>query len=927
MNIGTLTITLGVDASGLVGANAAMNTFSKNAVTSLNTMSQRMRTFGYLASATITYPIVAAGKASIKMASDFEFSMQKIVGLAGVAQNSVTAWSNEILKMSPELAKRPQELAEALYFISSSGIKGAKAMDVLKISAKAATAGLGETQEVANLLTSALNAYAGTGLTASKAADILVAAVREGKAEADEFANSIGQIIPIASNLGVSFDQIAGGMAAITLTGASTSNAAVYLKGVFNSLVTASSQGEKALNKMGTSYGELRRVLAEQGLIALMQKLRDLQVKYGDELVGDVLPNIRAMTGFLSFAGKNFKYNTELMERVTNSAGSLGEAFAAVSDTLKVRMDRALAQANSSLIVLGKSVAEAFIPILEGLVAHLQKITTWFDSLTEAQKRHKLITVAIVAAMGPLYLLFSVVGYGVSGLISLITKLTRVWTLLNTQLTISKGLTTIFASKLGWIGLAITAVVGTIGFFAKKTKEAEEAQNGFNKATVTLNGSLTKLKELTDVDYSNMNFNQLFDVKTKALQVQKEASANIQSALERAGMSNEDFLAGKKVPQNQRAFVQTQVDAWNEATKTIKQTDAALDAMADQFGKNAIAGDKVTNSIKSQTGEVVKAYEAGEVWLGILRDIYESQYGQRPPIFKQTDVFATQGALQSFKGQKAPTYKFKPDITGSNAEIKEITDSLSAELAKSAFMNSVVGDSIDSVQGQISAYLSAIEELYDSPLYAEKNPIALKTMEELKTKFKELNELLSDQKAFEKFAKNIDTVGQAMYGIIGAYGNLVEAQKQKQLNLIDTVAKQQNRSDKWVEQQKEAINAQYARKQKNIAIAMTIINGAVAAIRAYADAGPIGGPVAAALVAGETALQIAAINAQHFKYGGTVPPGYPNDSYPALLTSGEKVIPPEGLNESKDGTVEFIIRDDVLYGILKRRDRKINSFR
>jgi len=26
--------------------------------------------------------------------------------------------------------------------------------------------------------------------------------------------------------------------------------------------------------------------------------------------------------------------------------------------------------------------------------------------------------------------------------------------------------------------------------------------------------------------------------------------------------------------------------------------------------------------------------------------------------------------------------------------------------------------------------------------------------------------------------------------------------------------------------------------------------------------------------------------------GGTVPPGYPNDTYPALLSSGEKVIPP-----------------------------------
>lgn len=32
-----------------------------------------------------------------------------------------------------------------------------------------------------------------------------------------------------------------------------------------------------------------------------------------------------------------------------------------------------------------------------------------------------------------------------------------------------------------------------------------------------------------------------------------------------------------------------------------------------------------------------------------------------------------------------------------------------------------------------------------------------------------------------------------------------------------------------------------------------------------------------------------------FKHGGIVPPGYPNDTYPALLSSGETVTPPKKL--------------------------------
>jgi hypothetical protein len=41
--------------------------------------------------------------------------------------------------------------------------------------------------------------------------------------------------------------------------------------------------------------------------------------------------------------------------------------------------------------------------------------------------------------------------------------------------------------------------------------------------------------------------------------------------------------------------------------------------------------------------------------------------------------------------------------------------------------------------------------------------------------------------------------------------------------------------------------------------------------------------------------------------GGVVPPGYPNDSYPAMLTSGEKVVPP-GKLETGGGKEELVTR-------------------
>ncbi|MFW5916530.1 MAG: hypothetical protein ACOCTM_03555 [Bacteroidota bacterium] len=57
--------------------------------------------------------------------------------------------------------------------------------------------------------------------------------------------------------------------------------------------------------------------------------------------------------------------------------------------------------------------------------------------------------------------------------------------------------------------------------------------------------------------------------------------------------------------------------------------------------------------------------------------------------------------------------------------------------------------------------------------------------------------------------------------------------------------------------------------------------------------------------------------------GGVVPPGYPNDSYPAMLTSGETVTPPDKLPRQGGGeklTAE--ISDEGLKFILDRANRK-----
>ena len=74
----------------------------------------------------VTLPVLGIGTASVKVAVDFDRSMRKITALVGVSASQVAAWRKEVLAMAPATGRGPGELADALFFVASAGIKTAE---------------------------------------------------------------------------------------------------------------------------------------------------------------------------------------------------------------------------------------------------------------------------------------------------------------------------------------------------------------------------------------------------------------------------------------------------------------------------------------------------------------------------------------------------------------------------------------------------------------------------------------------------------------------------------------------------------------------------------------------------------------------------------------------------------------------------------
>ncbi|OGS01180.1 MAG: phage tail tape measure protein [Elusimicrobia bacterium RBG_16_66_12] len=407
-----LFVRLVADSRGfLQGVDAATDRAARN----LDKVGQKARQVGERMRAAgmgltqLMAPIIGVGVATTKLSFDFEESLSRIVGLVGVAQEQVDAWGKDILELGPKLGKSPRELAEALYFITSSGTKGAEAMDVLAASGKASAAGLGDISIIADAATSAMNAYGVGVITAEQATDVLVATVREGKGEATELAGALGRVIPIASNLGVSFDQVGAAIAVMTRSGLDASEAVTALRGIFTELLKGGGgAAAEALEAVGLTAEGLRRQLREEGLLALLKTLADRFQGNTDQL-SQFIGNVRALSGFLNLTGQDAALVESVFASLAKSTGATEAAFSAWTDTAGSKWKRAIAAVQAELVKLGDTlgplITEQFLPLLQKGTEFLGKFTAAFDKLPASVKTAIVSLVLFLAALGPIMIM------------------------------------------------------------------------------------------------------------------------------------------------------------------------------------------------------------------------------------------------------------------------------------------------------------------------------------------------------------------------------------------------------------------------------------------------------------------------------------------------------------------------------------------
>ena len=399
----------------------------------LNTASGRLRAFGSKISSVgkslslrITAPMVLAGGQAIRMASKFDKSMTQIKTLVGVAGSEVDSMGQKVKQLASTTGVNAAEAAEALFFVTSAGLRGSEAMDVLEQSLKASALGLGETKTVADLATSAMNAYGSDTLGASDATDVLVSAVREGKLQADELSSVMGAVLPIASNMGVKFHEVGGAFAAMSRTGTPAAQAATQLNAILMAIMKPSEDAKKAMDELGLSQEGLRKQIKEEGLLNVFELLRQ-KSEENSGAFERVFGNVRALKGILDLTGASADATRQIMERMANATGITSDAYKELTKSSSFQLNKALNELGILFTEVGAVLLQTLLPVFKDIGLFVKDMTTKFNSLSPEVKKFGVIVAGIVAILPPLMialgglisglgLLISPIGLVVAGL-------------------------------------------------------------------------------------------------------------------------------------------------------------------------------------------------------------------------------------------------------------------------------------------------------------------------------------------------------------------------------------------------------------------------------------------------------------------------------------------------------------------------------
>ena len=377
--------------------------------------------------------VVAKGVADFKK---FEDGMSQIATLGVKDLKKV---EKELDNVRKQFGVTGAEATKGYYDIISAGAKeGEQALNQLTAAVKLAKAGNTDLTKAVDILTSGVNVWKDSNISALEVTDKLFLAVKYGKTTVAELGATFGRVAPLSAAAGASIDDYAASMAVLTAGGFKTEDATTGLKGAFGGMLKVTEGAKKAAEALNIEWKEAGTVwgtsaIQAEGFESVLVKLNTALTKqakaqglnvaqakaYRAATITKLFEDKTAAASILTLTGNIGKFS-DILGEMSKSAGTTQEAL----DKVKKSFSFNIGKFNQSLSIMSKSIGGSVVPVLIKWADAMAPVVDFMAALILEHPGIIKITVAVTALGvafaflgGPFTAILATAGYGIKKLL------------------------------------------------------------------------------------------------------------------------------------------------------------------------------------------------------------------------------------------------------------------------------------------------------------------------------------------------------------------------------------------------------------------------------------------------------------------------------------------------------------------------------
>jgi len=324
--------------------------------------------------------IAAAGAAmvtlSITQAGQFSDSFNEISTLFEATDADLDVFKKNLLNYSRDSSFAFEDINAAVYQAISFGADYRDALAAINVAEKLAIGGKADLQATTELLSGTLNAYGAKVSEAGRYSDIFFTIVKDGKTTIPELAAGLSQVTGIAAAAGIPMDDLGAAIAAITATGAPTSQTLTSLKALISNIIKPTKDASETAELLGISFDAT--ALKTRGLDGV---LADVYTRTGGNVtqMGKLFGSTEALNAALILGADSSGKFAKALEDMQTATGATDAAYERMADNISLINQNVINNARAAMVEFGSPLLSGYRDVADGIVEIFKGLSISID--------------------------------------------------------------------------------------------------------------------------------------------------------------------------------------------------------------------------------------------------------------------------------------------------------------------------------------------------------------------------------------------------------------------------------------------------------------------------------------------------------------------------------------------------------------------